>query len=334
MKVTQKDIAKKLGVSTSLVSRVLSGKAEEIGIRRELIDRVQALAKKLNYVPSSAALSLKGNKSATIGVVVYDFYDPFFTKVIGELQKVANEENFSILLVGLTNRALSEQSLRPLYKHNVDGIIIVGSYGDISWVSDFAEIPVARIGHGADKRLKLSVAVDELMAMTSICAHLSGQEAKKVVFARRNAAVHARREGVFLDVFTAKKFSQAYSINSVCENDMLAGADIAETILKKGDLPDAIVCASDVIAMGVIKRLSEAGVKAPRDVLITGFDDISTSACFMPSITSYRQSVEYAAQKAFYAVAKGQGKGHFDCVGEHVIRESSQKAEKSGRSGK
>ena len=325
MKITQKDIAKKLGVSTSLVSRVLSGRAEEIGIRGEVIKQVQELAKKMNYVPSMAALSLKGKKSATIGVVVYDFYDPFFTQVIGELQKVANEENFSILLVGLTNRALSEQSLRPLYKHNVDGIIIVGSYGDISWVSDFKEIPVARIGHGADKRLKLSVAVDELMAMTSICDHLLSQKVKKVVFARRNAAVHARREGVFLDVFTAKKLSQAYSINSICENDMLAGADIADMLLKKGDLPDAIVCASDVIAMALIKRFFESGVKVPADILITGFDDIATSACFMPSLTSYRQSVEYAAHKAFYAVAKGQGNGHFDCEGSLIIRASSVK---------
>ena len=325
MKITQKDIAKKLGVSTSLVSRVLSGRAEEIGIRGEVIRQVQELAKKMNYVPSMAALSLKGKKSATIGVVVYDFYDPFFTKVIGELQKVANDENFSILLVGLTNRALSEQSLRPLYKHNVDGIIIVGSYGDISWVSDFKEIPVARIGHGADKRLKLSVAVDELMAMTSICDHLLSQKVKKAVFARRNAAVHARREGVFLDVFTAKKLSQAYSINSICGNDMLAGADIADTLLKKGELPDAVVCASDVIAMAVIKRFSESGVRVPGDILITGFDDIATSACFMPSITSYRQSVEYAAQKAFYAVAKGQGNGHFDCEGSLIIRASSVK---------
>ncbi|MBR4598089.1 MAG: LacI family DNA-binding transcriptional regulator [Opitutales bacterium] len=325
MKITQKDIAKKLGVSTSLVSRVLSGRAEEIGIRGEVIKQVQDLAKKMNYVPSMAALSLKGKKSATIGVVVYDFYDPFFTKVIGELQKVANEENFSILLVGLTNRALSEQSLRPLYKHNVDGIIIVGSYGDISWVSDFKEIPIARIGHGADKRLKLSVAVDELMAMTSICDHLLAQKVKKVVFARRNAAVHARREGVFLDVFTAKKLAQVYSLNSICENDMLAGADLVETLLKKGDLPDALVCASDVIAMAAIKRFSESGVKVPNDILITGFDDISTAACFMPSITSYRQSVEYAAQKAFYAVAKGQGNGHFDCEGSLIIRASSVK---------
>ncbi len=323
MKVTQKDIAKKLGVSTSLVSRVLSGRAEEIGIRSEIIKEVESLAKKMNYVPSLAALSLKGKKSATIGVVVYDFYDPFFTKVIGELQKVANDENFSILLVGLTNRSVSEQSLRPLYKHNVDGIIIVGSYGNMSWLSDFKEIPIARIGHGEDGELKLSASVDENLAMNSIRSHLLEQKVSKVVFARRNTSIHSRRETAFLNSFTGERFAQAYSLNSLCENDMDSGVDLAEIILKKGDLPDAVVCASDVIAMSIIKRFAQAGIRVPHDILITGFDDISTSACFMPSITSYRQSVDIAVRKAFYAVAKGQGNGHFDCEGELIIRTSS-----------
>ncbi len=323
MKVTQKDIAKKLGVSTSLVSRVLSGRAEEIGIRSEIIKEVENLAKKMNYVPSLAALSLKGKKSATIGVVVYDFYDPFFTKVIGELQKVANEENFSILLVGFTNRSVSEKSLRPLYKHNVDGIIIVGSYGDMSWLENFKEIPVARIGHGEDGELKLSASVDENLAMKAIREHLLKQKVKRVVFARRNTSIHSRREVAFLNAFSSGKFEKAHSINSICENDMLAGTDLAEIILKNEDLPDAVVCASDVIAMSVIKRFAAAKISVPKDVLITGFDDISTSSCFMPSITSYRQSIEIAVRKAFFAVAKGQGDGHFDCEGELIIRDSS-----------
>ena len=87
MKVTQKDIAKKLGVSTSLVSRVLSGRAEEIGIRSEIIKEVENLAKKMNYVPSLAALSLKGKKSATIGVVVTIFTIRFLRRSSASFKK-------------------------------------------------------------------------------------------------------------------------------------------------------------------------------------------------------------------------------------------------------
>ena len=324
MKVTQKDIAKKLGVSTSLVSRVLSGRAEEIGIRAELIQEVQSLAKKLRYVPSSAALSLKGKKSATIGVVVYDFYDPFFTKVIGELQKIAHEENYSILLVGFMNRAVSESSLRPLYKHNVDGIIVVGSHGDLTWLENLGSIPAARIGHGADSRLKLCAQVDENLAMQSIADHLLSQKVKSAVFARRATPVHAQRELAFLNAFTTDKFTAAFARNSRNSDEIEGGFEIVEKLFEE-PLPQAVVCASDMLAIGVIKALKARGVEVPKDILVTGFDDILSASFFMPSITSYRQDIKQMARKAFFAAAKEIGEGEFEFEGELVLRESSCK---------
>lgn len=324
MKVTQKDIAKKLGVSTSLVSRVLSGRAEEIGIRKELIKQVQELAEKMHYVPSSAALSLKGKKSSTIGVVVYDFNDPYFTKVISKLQKVALEENYSILLVGFLNRGMTESSLRPLYKHSVDGIIIVGSYGDLAWLDNFDGIPAARIGHGSDEHLKLCSCVDENLAMASIAKHLQEQGIKRVAFARRNTPVHADRELAFLNAFAkGNKFSLTYARNSINESTVLAGMEIADKIYKEDTLPEAVVCATDTIAIGLIKRFSELGIKVPKDILVTGFDDIEAASYFMPPITSYHQPVELIARKAFFAVSKGEGHGDFNAEGKLVIRKSS-----------
>lgn len=324
MKVTQKDIAKKLGVSTSLVSRVLSGRAEEIGIRKDLIKEVQELATKMRYVPSSAALSLKGKKSSTIGVVVYDFNDPFFTKVISKLQKVALEENYSILLVGFLNRDMTESSLRPLYKHSVDGIIIVGSYGDLSWLDNFDDVAAARIGHGSYSHLKLCSCVDEDLAMGSIAKHLREQGVKRVAFARRNTPIHADRELAFLNAFEkGGKFSLTYARNSINDSSILAGMEIADKLMKEPTLPEAVVCATDVIAMGVIKRFSESGINVPNDILVTGFDDIDAASYFMPPITSYHQSVEIIARKAFFAVSKGEGDCDVNVEGKLVIRKSS-----------
>lgn len=329
MKVTQKDIAKKLGVSTSLVSRVLSGRAEEIGIRKEIIKQVEGLAEKMHYVPSSAALSLKGKKSSTIGVVVYDFNDPYFIKVISKLQKVALEENYSILLVGFLNRDLTESSLRPLYKHNVDGIIIVGSYGDLSWLENFDGIYAARIGHGTDKHLKLCSCVDEDLAMASIAKHLKEQGVKRVAFARRNTPIHADRELAFLNAFDkGGNFSLTYARNSINESSILAGMEIVDKLMTEKTLPEAVVCATDVIAMGVIKRFSELGIEVPKDILVTGFDDIDAASYFMPPITSYHQSVEVIARKAFYCAAKGEGEGGFDFEGKLVVRKSSLRSAK------
>ncbi|MDD3277232.1 MAG: LacI family DNA-binding transcriptional regulator, partial [Kiritimatiellales bacterium] len=96
MAVSQKQIAQKLGVSIALVSRVLSGKAAEIGITPNTIERVLKTAEEMGYVPSAAALSLKGKSTRTLGVTVYDFNDPFFGALIKQIQIQAHEHNYSL----------------------------------------------------------------------------------------------------------------------------------------------------------------------------------------------------------------------------------------------
>ena len=76
MKVTQKDIAERVGSSTSLVSRVLSGQAHKIGVNPKKVEEIFRIAKEMNYIPNPSALVLKGKKTRTLGLVVYDFCDP------------------------------------------------------------------------------------------------------------------------------------------------------------------------------------------------------------------------------------------------------------------
>lgn len=185
MKVTQRDIAKRIGVSTSLVSRVLSGQAHKIGVHPKKIEDIIKVAKEMNYVPSPAALILKGKKSRTVGIVAYDFYDPYFSFVISELQELSHTNNYSLLLVGFLNRKPCESDLLPLYKHSVDGIIVLGSYGDLSWTEAFKDVPIARIGHGSHPNLTLSISIDENDAMRKIFTHLVQDLGLKRIALRR-----------------------------------------------------------------------------------------------------------------------------------------------------
>ncbi|HKL20692.1 MAG TPA: LacI family DNA-binding transcriptional regulator, partial [Tichowtungia sp.] len=149
MAVSQKQIAEKLGVSIALVSRVLSGKASEIGIAPQTIERVLSTAQEMGYVPSAAALALKGKATRTLGVVVYDFNDPFFGALIEQLQMRAHEHGYSLMLAGFLNRIPDEKDLQPLHKHALDGLIVIGTDLHADWLRDFEHLPVARIGHGA-----------------------------------------------------------------------------------------------------------------------------------------------------------------------------------------
>ena len=328
MKVTQKDIAKRIGVSTSLVSRVLSGQAHKIGVHPKKIEDIIRVAKELNYVPSPAALALKGKKSRTLGLVVYDFLDPYFAMVINELHELAHAQNYSVLLVGFLNRQPKDSDLLPLYKHSVDGIVILGSYGDLSWTDAFKETPIARIGHGTHPNLTLAIGIDEQDAMRKIFWHLAKDLGlKKIAYASRELAAHHMRRDAAEKA--AKFFGCDYSCLPVSSetSDFKAGTNIARALMDKGreNLPQAIVCATDTIAMGIIKRFYECGVRVPEDVAIVGFDDISAAANYIPSITSFRQPVKLFAQKCFNVVSENVEPQILNVEGELLIRKSTMK---------
>ena len=96
-----------------MVSRVLSGKAREVGIADATIQKVMATAKEMGYVPSAAALTLKGKGSRTLGVVVYDFRDPFFGPIIEKLQEHAHERGYSLVIAGFMGRHPEASDLAP-----------------------------------------------------------------------------------------------------------------------------------------------------------------------------------------------------------------------------
>ena len=100
MTVSQKDIARRLGVSVALVSRALSGKAEAIGVSAATVERIRTEAARVGYIPNASARLLRGAPSRTLGVVVLDFEDPFFGPIVGELQRLAHQHGYSLVLGG------------------------------------------------------------------------------------------------------------------------------------------------------------------------------------------------------------------------------------------
>lgn len=328
MKVTQKDIAKRVGSSTSLVSRVLSGQAHKIGVNPKKVEEIFRVAKEMNYVPSPAALVLKGKKTRTIGLVVCDFYDPYFAMLIGDIQELAHIHNYSTLLVGFLNRKPKDSDLMPLYKHSVDGIIILGTGGDLSWTDSFSDIPIARIGHGDHKNLALSVGVDETDAMRKIFSHLKCDlNLSNAAYASRSMDAHEMRRKAVVESSQSCGISVELLTPSEKDSDFYAGIEIASSMLSRGteNLPQAVVCATDTIAMGIIKRFHEAGVRVPENVAIVGFDDIPAAANYIPAITSFRQPTKRFAHECFNAIIEKSDRRSASIEGELIVRKSSMR---------
>lgn len=323
-KITQKDIARELGVSVSLVSRVLSGQGKKIGISSEMIKAVEELARENHYVPAAAALALNGKKTRTIGIVVYDFHDPFFSEVIAALQKIAHEFDYSLLLVGFVNRNPQDSDLAPLYKHFVDSIIVLGSYGDLDWLDNFKGTPIVRIGKGEDPRITFAVNVDETDAALQIVRHLKSLGRRKFCYVARNISVHEARRKATMEAAAAEG-CEVIQVEKKGDTDFDVACAAADSIAASGDA-DAFVCSTDVAAMGVIKRLSELGKKVPEDFAVVGFDDISSASFYIPSITTLRQPVDQFVASAMRFLTKGGRERTVSHKGQLIVRASTTAA--------
>lgn len=303
MAVSQKQIAEKLGVSIALVSRVLSGKAEEIGIAPDTIERVTKAAAEMGYVPSAAALAMKGKATRTIGVVVYDFKDPFFGAIIEQLQIQAHEHDYSLVLAGFLNRIPQEQDLQPLYKHAIDGLIVIGTDLDARWLINFHHLPVARIGHGSGTENSVRISIDEKAAARLLIDHLSAGGRKYPVFICADLPAHHLRYEMF------KAVAEAGGLELPLEqaperNAFSAGTQAAQRIIQSNKKVDALICATDQVAMGTLNALIEQGIPVPDEIAVTGFDGIAASRYFAPSITTIQQPLNKITALAFESVTK------------------------------
>ena len=329
--ITQKDIASRLGVSVTLVSRVLGGKAEEIGAAAATVASIRRTAADLGYVPNATARILRGVSSRTLGVVVYDFEDPFLGALIGALQRLAHREDHTLVLAGLEQRREDPDALRPLAKHGISGLIVVGSGGREDWLEGFLArgLPVARIGTSPGAT-HATVAVDSARGIAALLGHLGRRGIRRVGFIADALPAHRER----LRGFVAQAGALGFETRSEWqvarpEPATAAGLQATRELLRRGgERPQALLAAGDAIAIGVLRALRESGLAVPGAMAVTGFDDLPLADALTPALTTIRQPVADLARTAFGWVA-GAGRSPAATAaqvllpGELVVRESA-----------
>lgn len=320
--ITQKHIARHLGVSVTLVSRVLGGKAEEIGAAAATVQSIRQTAAEMGYVPNATARILKGAPSRTLGVVVYDFEDPFLGAIIGALQRLAHAHDHTLVLVGFEQRRVEAQSLKPLSKHGISGLIVVGSGSSDDWLESFRArgLPLARIGTGPSAT-PASVAVDSVGGITELLRHLVSRGVRDAGFIGDAHPAHQERLHSFRGQAAAHGLTTTPEWQVVrAETGAAAGYEGTRTLLQRprAARPRALVAASDAIAIGVLRALAEHHIAVPATVAVTGFDDIPFADSVTPALTTIRQPVEAMARTAF-AWVTGQPSGSPFAAGARVF---------------
>jgi LacI family transcriptional regulator len=289
--VSIRDVAQRAGVSVGTVSNVLNGSPR---VAPETVERVRAAIAGLGYVRNDAARQLRAGRSTTVGLVVLDVRNPFFTDVARGAEDEAAKSGLSIILGNSSEDAERESGYLDLFEEQRVHGVLISPFGDIE--ARLVELrrrgtPVVLVDRESRDAALSSVSVDDVAGGRLAVAHLLAIGRRRVVFAggplgiRQVAdrltgarAAIAEVPGATLDVLETPALT------------VLDGRNLGHELLARPDRPDAIFAANDLVAVGLLQALVMAGdARVPDDIALVGFDDIDFAATAVVPLTSIRQ---------------------------------------------
>ncbi|MEG8947310.1 LacI family DNA-binding transcriptional regulator [Rosettibacter firmus] len=296
------DIAKKLGISASTVSRALNNHPD---ISLETKEKVKKIAKELNYKPNPIAQSLKSNRTTTIGVIVPEIKHDFFSSAISGIEQVAYNSGYTIILCQ-SNESFEREVVNTnlLLHHRVAGLIVSISQntkkGD--HFNDVLEkgVPLVFFDRTCEDVDTYKVVIDDMKSAYNAVTYLIKKGYKKI-------AHFAGPIGLDICKKRMEGYVNALKENGISVNNELIrygglheqdGYDSMNYLLEKKIIPDAIFAVNDPVAIGAFQRIKEANLKIPDDVAIVGFSNNKITSLVDPPLTTVNQPSFEMGKKA------------------------------------
>jgi len=301
---TMREVAKRAGVSPATVSRVLN-KTQYISTETE--QRVLEVVRQLNYYKNVHARRLATGQSDLFGLVISEIANPYFPEIIRGFQASAWDRGLDVLLCNTEyDQARTKSVIRKLIESDVRGVAIMSASVGKSVTSDLiaAGVGVVFCNLGRAEKLVSNISIDYQRGISQAIEHV-------VALGHRRAAVIAGPEDnhtaiiikqALVNGLKARKLNPFPVLESNYRVD--AGASSVRAILSQPEIPTVVFCGSDLIAMGAMSALEEAGVRIPEDVSVIGIDDISFAFLARPPLTTIRVPRERLGTIAFEALEK------------------------------
>jgi LacI family fructose operon transcriptional repressor len=290
------DVAKLAGVSTASVSRVISGLS---GVSEETRKRVNAAVKSLGYRPDLAARRLRSGRTDTLGLIVSDIRNPFFTEISRAVEDVAYQHRMRVLLCNADEDPEKEAFyLQMMRDENVSGVILSPTLSLLKGLrpSDypFPMVLVDRCERDADVD---AVELDNFDAAYRLTEHLITQGYRRIVFLYGSVGTTGpeRYKGYLAAMSVAGLTSEAEPIAPRSER----AREVAARMLRRTPVPDALVASSGLVLQGIVEAIKDARVQVPTDIAVAGFDDLPWTSLVTPDITVVRQPTNEIGQTAF-----------------------------------
>ncbi len=290
-----KDVALAAGVSTATVSRVLSGGGT---VRRELREKVLEAVAKLGYRPNLAARRLRSSRTDTIGLIVSDVRNPFFTGISRAVEDMAYQQGMRVILCNSDEDPKKEAMYLGLMKdEKVSGVIFSPTlatsrkFNVASYPFPFVVIDRPTLTGMTD-----GVVLDNHSAARLLVNHLVSQGYRHIggIFGSTSATGLARREG-FQEAL--KQFGLAGSSRLVAPTALAAQAEITDW-LARADCPEAFLVSNGLFLLGALQAIRTAGLRIPDDIALVGFDDDPWTALVDPGLTVIAQPVHEIGRTA------------------------------------
>lgn len=293
MAASIKDVAREARVSIATVSRVLNNVDV---VNEETKKKVMEAIKKLDYRPNIVARSLKTQRTRTIGIVIPDISSQFYPEIVRGAEDVANIYNYNVILCNTDLDVSKEKDyIRVLKEKMVDGVIYMSNSlaPEILNLLNELKIPTVLVEtrESEDENAFPSVTIDNVKAAYDAVNYLIKKGDKKIAFVGVNPKIkNASAARIHGYEKALKDNNIPYDKNLVQFGGLKAvdGYDGINVIIEKEKI-DAVFCASDEIAMGVINKLREKNIEVPKDVDVMGFDNIYTASIFYPKLTTVEQ---------------------------------------------
>ena len=297
-RITIADVAREAGVSLMTVSRALNNKD---GVSAETRSHVLEVIEKLGYRPSSIARSLVTRRTGTIGLVVPDISNPYFSGIAHGIAEVSNQQGLSVLLCDTEEEPRLELDfLKLLEEKQVDGVIIaaprLSSDQLIPQLNRHQQVVVINRVFNENRGFNGSgfVINDDLAGGRLATEHLlrSGHRAIGVLLGPKSSYGAQRRLQGYRTALEKAGCPYQPAYTRYCVPTVKGGLEAAANLLQTSPQLDALFCFNDMVAIGALQACVQRGLNVPEDIAIVGFDDIPMASWVTPALTTCRVSFE------------------------------------------
>lgn len=341
MSVTIKDVARKVGVSHTTVSRALNGNPT---IPEKTASLIRDIAGEMGYLPSAAARGLKTRHTQVLGVLVSRIDNPYFGELIQGIEDGVKDAGYSIFIASSNMDPGQEKSvIQAFSEHRVDGVII-GSVSVNRKNYELLEkygIPTVVINNQSLQNHKYAISHDDEYGAQQVTQHLIELGHRRIAYlgnTQANRINKNRLRGFRLEL-------AAHGLDFMPEHtagqpggEIENGVAGMRSLLEKSSDISAVFCFNDLMAIGALQVLHEHGFRVPEDISVAGFDDIPYAAFTSPPLTTFEQP-KYsigvqAADMLMGLISRSEGCGHNDhpitkkMRGQLLVRASTAKNRK------